>query len=56
MGKLNRLNTTKALAKAAECRDLAKHASKPEERVALEHMAETWDRIAFDMAPNGSAT
>ena len=37
-------------AKAKECRAMAARALKPEHRVMLEHMAETWDRICQDLA------
>jgi hypothetical protein len=32
--------------KIAECRALAKHASKDSQRIMLESIAETWERIA----------
>jgi hypothetical protein len=35
--------------KAAECRSLAGSARKQEHRIMLEHMAETWERIAADI-------
>jgi len=45
-----RLNADEAQAKAAECREMAKHVLKPEHRIMLHHMAETWDRIAVDVS------
>jgi len=43
-----RLTAAEARAKASECREMAGHASKPAHRTMLNHMAETWDRIADD--------
>jgi hypothetical protein len=45
----HRLTIEECHAKAAECRDMAKRAIKPEHRVMLDHMAETWERICADM-------
>jgi hypothetical protein len=42
-----RLTAEEARAKSAECFDLADRAHAPEHRVMLEHMAETWGRIAL---------
>jgi len=36
--------------RASDCREMANLAGKPEHRIMLQHMAETWDRIAADMA------
>jgi hypothetical protein len=44
-----RLTATEAEAKAAECLALARRAAKPEHRIMLEHMAETWERIAQNL-------
>jgi len=44
-----RLTAQEAGAKVIECRDLARQAMKPEHRTMLEHMAETWGRIAADL-------
>ena len=41
-----RLTAAEARAKAAECRELAQQANYPEHRLMLEHIAETWERIA----------
>jgi hypothetical protein len=35
--------------KALECRSMAHRALKPEHRIMLEHMADTWDRICREM-------
>ena len=35
--------------KAKECRDMAKHSTRQEHRIMLQHMADTWERIAIDM-------
>ena len=49
------LSTVEARAKAQECRDLSERAQMAEHRVMLEHMAETWDRIAATLQQkNGS--
>ena len=48
-----RLTPIEAQEKALECRSLSKQAMKPEHRVMLEHMAQTWERIAADMQKNG---
>jgi hypothetical protein len=45
----SRLTPAEAQQKADECRELAKRALNPEHRVMLNHMAETWERIATDM-------
>ena len=44
-----RLTAADARAKASECRDLARRALKPEHRVMLQDMAETWDRLAIKL-------
>ena len=41
-----RLTAAEARDKVTECRDMAARATNPEHRIMLEHMAETWDRIA----------
>ena len=33
-------------AKSAECRELAERTKKASDRIMLEHMAETWERLA----------
>jgi hypothetical protein len=38
-----------ARAKAAECRDQAKRSKRRDHHIMLEHMAQTWDRIAKSM-------
>jgi hypothetical protein len=45
-----RLSAEEAKFKVIECRDMAKHAMNPEHRIMLEHMAETWERIAAEIA------
>ena len=47
--KTRRLNSEEATFKAFECREMAKRAITPEHRAMLEHMAETWNRIAADI-------
>ena len=47
------LTANEARAKAQECRDLAKRAKLADHRIMLEHMAETWDRIATTLHTNG---
>jgi hypothetical protein len=47
-----RLSVTNCNDKAQECRDMARVATKPEHRIMLQHMAETWDRIAADVSDN----
>jgi hypothetical protein len=34
---------------AAECRALAERASSPSDKIMLEHMAETWERVCADI-------
>ncbi len=46
MAGTERLNTEEATAKAAECREDAKRAKLSEHKIMLEHMAQTWERIA----------
>ena len=48
--KTRSLTLEEAKFKAHECRELAKRAANPAHTVMLDHMAETWDRIAGDMA------
>ena len=38
-----------AKAKAAECRDQAKRMNRRDQQIMLEHMAQTWERIAKSM-------
>jgi hypothetical protein len=40
------LNAAEAKAKAAECLEMAKHETRDDYRIMLEHMAETWERMA----------
>ena len=42
----SRLTLEEARRKVAECREMAGRVIYPEHRVMLEHMAETWERIA----------
>jgi hypothetical protein len=51
-----RLTVEDARNKGAECRDLARQTSKPAHRLMLEHMAETWDRVAINLAGKDSPT
>jgi hypothetical protein len=48
-----RLTAEEAKFKVIECRDMAKHAKNPEHRVMLEHMAQTWERIAGTLENGG---
>jgi hypothetical protein len=48
-----RLTADEARGKAAECREMAKRVQNPEHRIMLDHMAETWDRIAQNLMTNG---
>ena len=45
----HRLTIEECHAKIAECREMAQRARRPEHRVMLEHMAETWERICADL-------
>ena len=45
-----RLSADDCQKKADDCRALAKNAIDPTHKIMLGHMAETWDRIAADMA------
>jgi hypothetical protein len=47
--KAHKLRIELCLDKAAECRNLARDAKKPEHRIMMEHMAKTWERIAADI-------
>jgi hypothetical protein len=38
--------------RAAECRQMARVASQPSHEIMLNHMAETWERIALDVENN----
>jgi hypothetical protein len=49
MPETHRLTIEECHTKVAECREMTKRAQKPEHRVMLEHMAETWERICEDM-------
>ena len=44
-----RLTAADARDKASECREMARRAQKPEHRLMLEDMAETWDRLAIKL-------
>jgi hypothetical protein len=41
-----RLNAETARAKAAEVRESARQATRPEQKTMLNHIADTWERIA----------
>jgi hypothetical protein len=47
------LTAADAQAKATDCRQMAEHALKPEHRTMLEHMAETWERLAKNLMTDG---
>lgn len=42
---LNTLTLDECHRKAVECRDMAERAAEVSQRVMLEHIADTWDRI-----------
>ena len=46
------LTTEEAKFKALECREIAKRSTFPSHKIMLEHMAETWERIARDVDSN----
>ena len=48
-----RVSAAECRKKAEECRKLARVVDKPQHRVMLEHMAETWERLAAGVT-NGS--
>ena len=41
-----RLSAEEARTKAAQCREEAKRTGIPQHKVMLEHMAQTWERMA----------
>lgn len=45
------LTAAQCLEKAAECREQASLAKNDAHRIMLDHMADTWARIAKDMKP-----
>jgi hypothetical protein len=49
MAKSERLSAKDCRALGDECRAMAKSMASQEHRVMLQHMADTWDRIAADM-------
>jgi hypothetical protein len=49
--KTRRLTAGEAQFKALECREMAKRTHIDSHRVMLEHMAETWERIACEISP-----
>ena len=50
---VKRLTRNECLAKAKECRELARFSRVQEHRIMLEHMAQTWERIAGSLPTNG---
>jgi hypothetical protein len=44
-----RLTNNQCLAKAKECREMARSSANASHRTMLEHMAETWERIAGEV-------
>ncbi|HYI30203.1 MAG TPA: hypothetical protein VD863_20375 [Bradyrhizobium sp.] len=44
-----RLNAEQCLVKESECQELSKLAHDPSHRVMLQHIAETWRRIAQEI-------
>jgi hypothetical protein len=51
-----RLTPAECITKAQECRDMARRAVRPEHRAMLQHMAETWERVAGDMNRTSSGS
>jgi hypothetical protein len=49
MATTKRLSAHEARLKAEECRAMALRVGLAEHKVMLEHMAETWERIATDL-------
>jgi hypothetical protein len=49
------LNAEACWAKAAECREQATALRNPSQRIMLEHMAETWERLAKTYEGYGSS-
>jgi len=47
--KTRRLTQEEAKFKALECRELAKRTPLASHRIMLDHMAETWERIAGEV-------
>jgi hypothetical protein len=45
-----RLTADQCRGQANDCREAARIATKQEHQIMLQHMAETWDRIAADVA------
>ena len=48
----DRLTADQCRGKANECREAARIAIKQEHQIMLQHMAETWDRIAAEVSDN----
>jgi hypothetical protein len=48
-----RLTAEEAKKKAKECRDLAETTTHPGQWTMLEHMAETWERVASALENGG---
>jgi len=49
MSETTPLTSAQAIAKAVECRRMATHVESDSHRVMLQHMADTWERIAQDL-------
>jgi hypothetical protein len=49
MSTSDRLTAAEAHAKADECREMARRDQSSEHKIMLEHMAQTWERIARDV-------
>ena len=54
-GKANHLNELACLLRADDCHHDAKQKENQEHRTMLEHIAETWERIAKDIAAKARA-
>ena len=48
------LSYMECISKAQEGRDLARRSDNPAHQTILEHIAETWDRVARDVANEGN--
>jgi hypothetical protein len=53
-GRPPRLTADECRNKANDCREAAAIATKQEHKIMLQHMAETWERIAADVSDNKS--
>ena len=52
MAETKRLSAEECKSKAEDCREMGRVAVRSEHRIMLQHMAETWERIATDVSDN----